>query len=48
MRFIEVNCPECGDIKISFDSDMKAHLISCPLCGREVKVIKINGGDING
>ena len=48
MRFVEIECPDCGEMKITFNLEMPAYVISCPLCGNDVKIIKINGEDING
>jgi len=47
MRVIEVSCPECGKMKITFDEDIPPYEIRCPLCGNDVNIIKINGDEIN-
>jgi hypothetical protein len=43
MRYIEAVCKECkNEFKITFKNDIPPFDIVCPLCGNNVKYIKIN------
>lgn len=46
MKFVEAVCKECKtEFKVTFKESILPLLISCPICGGDVKYIKI---DSNG
>ncbi len=46
MKFVEAVCKECNtEFKITFNEDIPPFDIKCPLCGGDVKYIKINTHD---